>query len=116
MDEAAAAIGAVDGGRVADVSGNGHAAREKDHGPERHPLPDVGDDVGAERQPPMIEPDRTVDAERHRQRAIDQRVLTGQHPADRDAGLNGRQHPGQQIDNQQQLDPPLRTHEKSGQQ
>ena len=52
------------------------------HRPERHPFPDIGNDVGAEREPAVVEPDRAVDAEQLRQYPVDQAQLADQHPVD----------------------------------
>ena len=51
VDHARVAAGAIDVGRVVDVLRDCHPGGDEDQGPERHPLPDIRDDVGPSRDP-----------------------------------------------------------------
>ena len=117
MGEAPDAGRAVDLGRLIKLLRDRHPAGEQDHGPERHVLPDVGDDDRAQRQPARgVEPARSVDVEKVPQHVVDQAPLGVQHPVDRDEGRQRRHRPGQHVDHQQALDPPALAHEEAGQQ
>ena len=59
--------GAVNLGGIYDIRGDHHSAGEKYHCPERHPFPDIGDDVGPEREP-RVEPQRAVDPDSSKKR------------------------------------------------
>src|SRR5216684_200946 len=98
MGETAAAAGPVYVGRFIDFLRDRHPAGEEGQSPERHPFPDIGDDVRSEGEPAVIEPERTVNTEQRRQDAIDQTLLANQHPVEGDKGRNRRERPGQNVD------------------
>src|SRR5260370_25820472 len=52
--------------RVVDVAGNHHPRGEENHGPERHPFPDIRDDVRSQAEPAGIESEGYVDSEQLR--------------------------------------------------
>src|SRR6516225_4833465 len=81
MDKTTDANGPVNFCRVIDVTRDGHSGSKKNHGPEWHPFPGISDNICADTEPPIIEPDRAVDAEQRRQQAIDQTLLL-QHPVE----------------------------------
>src|SRR6516162_5581087 len=68
MDKTTDANRPVDFRRVIDVPRDGHSGSEEDHGPERHPFPGVSDNVCANPEPPIIEPDRAVDTDQRRRK------------------------------------------------
>src|SRR6516225_12051255 len=81
MDKTADANRPVNFRRVINVTRDRHSGGEEDHSPERHPFPGVSDNICADPEPPIIEPDRAVDTEQSRQQAIDQTLFL-QHPVE----------------------------------
>ena len=116
VGETAAAAGSVYVGRFIDLLRDRHPAGEEGQRPERHPFPDVGDDVRSEGEPAVIEPERAANPEQRRQDAVDETLLADQHPVEGDERRNRRERPGQNEDGEQRPDPPAATHEEAGQQ
>ena len=75
VDQAPVAGGAIDLGRLIDVLRDRHAAGDEDQRPERHPFPDIGDDVRRHRDRMRDQEQRPVLAGDRAPQAVEQAPL-----------------------------------------